>query len=76
MALTKVQRRALAMLDEDGSYYRSRQSMNWYHFAHRPGNLYVDYRTADVLIGLGLAEVRHTTLVRTPEGTRVAREES
>lgn len=78
-SLTPVQKRALGMLDEDGSYYQSRRgvglsgSQNWYHFAHRPGNLYVDSRTADVLIKYGLAEVRYNRLCRTPEGTALHR---
>lgn len=71
--LTKVQQRALRMLS-DGSYYQSRSgSSNWYHERHRPGNLYVDSRTANVLIGMGLAEVRFNRLMRTEAGTALAR---
>lgn len=76
-SLTAVQKRALGMLDEDGSYYQSRRhtsgSYNWYHGEHRPGNLYVDSRTADVLIGLGLAEIRYGRLFRTSAGTALHR---
>lgn len=77
--LTAVQKRALGMLDEEGSYYQSRLgvglmgSANWYHYAHRPGNLYVDSRTADVLIKHGLAVVKYNRLCRTPEGTALHR---
>lgn len=77
--LTTVQKRALGMLDEEGSYYQTRRgvglagSLNWYHFAHQPGNLYVDSRTADVLIRYGLAEVKYNRLCRTPEGTALHR---
>ena len=72
--LTEAQERALRMLDEDGSYYQSRDnSSNWYHERHRPGNLYVDARTAKVLIERGLAEMKWGRLYRTPEGTAVAR---
>lgn len=77
--LTPVQKRALGMLDEEGSYYQSRRgvglsgSLNWYHHAHRPGNWYVDSRTADVLIKHGLAVIKYNRLCRTPEGTALHR---
>lgn len=73
ISLTAVQKRALALLDEEGSHYQSRRhtsgSYNWYHADHRPGNLYVDSRTADALIKHGLAEVRYGRLRRTEAGT-------
>lgn len=75
MALTKVQQRALRMLSEMGGdgYYHRNGSLNWYHPAHRPGNLYVDFRTANVLVEQGLAEVKWGVLYRTEAGTALAR---
>ncbi len=72
--LTDAQRKALSMLDEEGSYYSSTGGPNWYHERHRPGNLYINGRTAEVLIRLGLAEIRYVRLCRTAEGTQFIRE--
>lgn len=76
--LSPAQVTALRALDEEGSYgqYRAgapRWSPNWYHPEHRPGNTYVDNRTARVLVEKGLAEIKHGRLRRTEKGTRVAR---
>lgn len=78
-ALTAVQARALRLLAEHGEgdgYYQSRRdvSLNWYHPRHQPGNLYIDNRTARVLIDRGLAEVRYGVLGRTEAGTTLARQ--
>ncbi len=77
--LTTAQDRALHMLHEeewDNVAYRRRPgSPNWYHPDHRPGNLYIDARTARVLIDLGLAETKGfgPGLYRTALGTQVTR---
>jgi len=69
VTLTKVQERGLFMIDEEGSYSRGRNgSPNFYHDRHRPGSLYVDVRTANVLIRLGFAEVRWGRLFLTSIG--------
>lgn len=74
-SLTEAQQRALRMLSEDEPYYRRAGSPNWYHAQHRPGNFYVDARTARVLIEQGLAQVNALGhLYRTPAGTQYARE--
>lgn len=65
--LTKVQDRSVRMIDENGEY-TCLASGNYYHPHHRPGNYYVDYRTADVLIRHGLAERRYGRLFRTDLG--------
>lgn len=72
-SLTKVQDRALRMIDSEGSYgqfkaHAPHYSPNWYHEEHRPGNTYVDYRTANVLIARGFAEIRYGRLIRTEAG--------
>lgn len=66
--LTKVQDRSVRMIDEEGEYTANDRG-NYYHPRHRPGNFYVDYRTADVLVRLGLAERRYGRLFRTHLGT-------
>lgn len=71
-ALTEPQRRALRMIDEEGSYSVNAVG-NFYHERHRPGSLYVNGRTAAVLIERGLAEVRYGRLFRTEQGTAVVR---
>lgn len=66
--LTRVQDRSVRMIDEEGEYAANDRG-NYYHPYHRPGNFYVDYRTADVLVRLGLAERRYGRLFRTALGT-------
>lgn len=71
-ALTAPQAQALRMIDEEGSYHVNDRG-NFYHDRHRPGNLYVNGRTARVLIEKGLAEVRYGRLFRTEQGTAIVR---
>lgn len=66
--LTKVQDRSVRMIDENGEYSANDRG-NYYHPLHRPGNFYVDSRTADVLVRHGLAERRFGRLFRTDLGT-------
>ena len=70
--LTKVQDRSVRMIDPEGSYWANDRG-NYYHVEHRPGNFYVDRRTADVLVRHGLAEPRYGRLHRTPLGDAYAR---
>jgi hypothetical protein len=70
--LTKVQDRSVRMIDTEGSYSANERG-NYYHYRHQPGNFYVDYRTADVLVRHGLAERRFGRLYRTDLGNAYAR---
>ena len=72
LRLTPVQDRSVRMIDADGSYWGTDRG-NFFHAEHRPGNLYVDYRTAEVLVRLDLAEIRYGRLYRTPLGDTFAR---
>jgi hypothetical protein len=58
------------MLRDEYAYTRNERG-NWYHQKHRPGNVYIDARTARVLIDNGLAEItRFGRLVLTGKGWR------
>lgn len=71
MRLTSVQQRALAMVkrNDGGMFHRNAgKSRNFYHVEGRPGDDYVDYRTARVLLDAGLLEMRWERLYITDTG--------